>query len=90
MSQKFPNEVSYIFLYCILKYQSYIGYFYLSYWASLPLSDGERGNGVNSESDDKVDVEGDRSNFYGVNYIMWFDIGIEGKDSMNPEEWQDG
>ena len=46
----------------------------------------ERGNGVNSESDDKVDVEGDRSNFYVVNYIMWFDIGIEGKDSMNPDE----
>ena len=33
-----------------------------------------------------VDVKGDRSNFYGVNYIMWFDIGIEGKDSMNPDE----
>ena len=51
-----------------------------------PLSGGERGNCVNSESDYKVDVECDRSNFYGVNYIILFDIGIEGKDSMNPDE----
>ena len=26
------------------------------------------------------------TNLYGVNFIIWFDIGIEGKDSMDQEE----
>ena len=27
-----------------------------------------------------------QSNLHGVNFVMWFDVGIEGKDSMDQEE----
>ena len=30
--------------------------------------------------------EGVHTNMFGVNYVMWFDVSIEGKSSMDPEE----
>ena len=27
-----------------------------------------------------------RTNMHGINYVMWFDVSIEGKDSMDPQE----
>eukprot|EP00091_Calanus_sinicus_P005333 TRINITY_DN15777_c0_g1_i1.p1 TRINITY_DN15777_c0_g1~~TRINITY_DN15777_c0_g1_i1.p1 ORF type:complete len:137 (-),score=45.44 TRINITY_DN15777_c0_g1_i1:3-413(-) len=41
-----------------------------------------------SQSQDSEDSE-DRSvktNMFGVKYVMWFDVGIEGKDPMDQEE----
>ena len=41
---------------------------------------------------DESSVGGDRrgegvyTNMFGVNYVMWFDVSIEGKSSMDPEE----
>ena len=29
---------------------------------------------------------GAKTNLFGVNFLVWFDIGIEGKDPMNQEE----
>ena len=29
---------------------------------------------------------GVKTNMHGVNYVMWFEVGIEGKDSMDPKE----
>ena len=37
-----------------------------------------------SEGDDRE--EGVHTNMFGVNYVMWFDVSIEGKSSMDPEE----
>ena len=37
----------------------------------------------NSENKDDCGV---KTNMFGVNFIMWFEIGIEGKDPMDQEE----
>ena len=26
------------------------------------------------------------TNLFGINYVMWFEVGIEGKDPMDQEE----
>ena len=28
----------------------------------------------------------EKTNLYGMNYLLWFELGIEGKDSMDPSE----
>ena len=43
------------------------------------------------ESEDDKDFEGDeenseKTNMFGLNFMMWFEIGIEGKSPMNQEE----
>ena len=39
------------------------------------------------ESDDEVlDDSHEKSNLFGVNFMMWFEVGIEGKDPMDHEE----
>ena len=37
------------------------------------------------ESEDSEDRQV-KTNLYGVKYVLWFDIGIEGKDPMDQEE----
>ena len=37
-------------------------------------------------SNDDGGGEGMHTNMFGVNFVMWFDISIEGKSSMDPEE----
>ena len=39
------------------------------------------------ESDDEVlDDSHEKSNLFGVHFVMWFEVGIEGKDPMDHEE----
>ena len=39
------------------------------------------------ESDDEVlDDSHEKSNLFGVHFVMWFEVGIEGKDPMDREE----
>ena len=39
------------------------------------------------ESDDEdSDDSHEKTNLFGVNYVMWFEVGIEGKDPMDQEE----
>ena len=44
----------------------------------------------NDDIEDSEDSASEESrvhtNLHGVNFVMWFDIGIEGKDSMDQEE----
>ena len=42
-------------------------------------------SGQDENSDDDDDGH-ERSNLYGVNFLMWFEVGIEGKDPMHQEE----
>ena len=44
----------------------------------------EQQEDVCSEGGDRG--EGVHTNMFGVNYVMWFDVSIEGKDSMDPQE----
>jgi hypothetical protein len=39
-----------------------------------------------SEDSDEEDECRDQTNLFGVNFIMWFEVGIEGKDPMDQEE----
>ena len=39
-----------------------------------------------SDSEDNEIGEGMKTNMFGVNFVMWFDVSIEGKDSMDPNE----
>ena len=48
-------------------------------------SGGQQGDD-DSEGVEHDDSEGVKTNLFGVKYIVWFDLGIEGKDSMNPDE----
>ena len=41
------------------------------------------GDEVNGDAKDNNDI---KTNMFGVHFVMWFDVSIEGKDSMNPEE----
>ena len=45
--------------------------------------DEENGNEVNGDGKDN---NGLKTNMFGVQFVMWFDVSIEGKDSMNPDE----
>ena len=38
------------------------------------------------ESEEDTDDRGVETNMCGVKYVMWFDVGIEGKDPMDQEE----
>ena len=35
---------------------------------------------------EKSDDGREKSNFHGINYLLWFEVGIEGKDPMDPNE----
>ena len=37
------------------------------------------------DTENDLDVSREKSNLYGVNFIMWFEVGIEGKDTMDQE-----
>ena len=39
-----------------------------------------------SEDIENSEEDGVKSNLFGVKYMMWFEIGIEGKDSMDQDE----
>ena len=41
------------------------------------------------ESKEDDDEYGEKTNMFGLNFVMWFDVGIEGKDPMdqNEEDW---
>ena len=39
-----------------------------------------------SEVSEESENSCEKSNLYGINFIMWFDVGIEGKSSMDQEE----
>ena len=38
------------------------------------------------KSKDGSDDGREKSNFHGINYLLWFEVGIEGKDPMDPNE----
>ena len=38
------------------------------------------------EKSDSGEDRGDKTNLFGVKYLMWFEVGIEGKDPMDQEE----
>ena len=46
-------------------------------------SDGDSAENGGKKDDVNVGV---KTNMFGVNYLMWFEIGIEGKDPMDQEE----
>ena len=50
-----------------------------------PVSEGKQQGDVNREGSEKDNV-GVKTNMFGVNFMMWFEIGIEGKDPMDQEE----
>ena len=68
----------------------------------VPAGEREQRHGLDSEGDHELgadregaglevgsgggDKVGIKTNMHGVNYVMWFDISILGKDSMDPEE----
>ena len=39
-----------------------------------------------SEDSDEVDECRAQTNLFGMNFLMWFEVGIEGKDPMDQEE----
>ena len=43
---------------------------------------------ANDDTDEKEECR-EKTNLFGVNYLMWFEVGIEGKDPMDQdeEEW---
>ena len=47
---------------------------------------------IDDESDDASDdtdeneESREKTNLFGVNYLMWFEVGIEGKDPIDQEE----
>ena len=45
------------------------------------MRDGESGKGA--VSDDDIGL---RTNMYVVNYVVWFDVSIEGRNEMDPDE----
>ena len=40
------------------------------------------------QQEDGISAEGEgmHTNMFGINYVMWFDLSIEGKDPMDPQE----
>ena len=50
-----------------------------------PVSEGKQQGDVNREGSEKDNV-GVKNNLFGENFMMWFEIGIEGKDPMDQEE----
>ena len=52
----------------------------------VPAGVGEQQHVVGGEGSGTVGDEGLRSNMYGVNFVLWFEVSIEGKDSMDSEE----
>ena len=38
------------------------------------------------EESDSGENRGEKTNLFGVKYLMWFEVGIEGKDPMDQEE----
>ena len=47
---------------------------------SRPRTDQDSKESENSED------RGEKTNLFGVKYVMWFEVGIEGKDPMDQEE----
>jgi hypothetical protein len=45
-----------------------------------------RNDDEDSDDSGKEDDSRAQTNLYGVNFLMWFEVGIEGKDSMDLEE----
>ena len=41
---------------------------------------------VNSDDIDEKDDSREKTNLFGVKYLMWFEVGIEGKDPMDHDE----
>ena len=50
----------------------------------LPARSWQKGNISDEESDELM--EGVHTNMFGVNFVMWFDVSIEGKSAMDREE----
>ena len=55
-----------------------------------PVNQGQQ-QGAASRSDDEVKSDekndnGVKTNMFGVQFVMWFDVSIEGKNSMDPDE----
>ena len=50
----------------------------------LPAMSRQKANISDDESDEAMD--GVHTNMFGVNFVMWFDISIEGKSAMDREE----
>ena len=46
---------------------------------------GEEVKGVEKSTETSEDGR-EKTNLYGMNYLLWFELGIEGKDSMDPSE----
>ena len=48
----------------------------------------DSGEGVKKSVENSEDGR-EKSNFFGLNYLLWFEFGIEGKDSMDhsEEDW---
>ena len=46
---------------------------------------GEEVKGVDKSAENSEDGR-EKTNLYGMNYLLWFELGIEGKDSMDPSE----
>ena len=51
---------------------------------NVPARSRQEGNISDEESDEVRD--GVHTNMFGVNFVMWFDISIEGKSAMDREE----
>ena len=47
-----------------------------------PRSKNDDDNDTEDESDDCRE----KTNLFGVNFLVWFEVGIEGKDPMDQEE----
>ena len=45
-----------------------------------------RGDCDDTVNSDEKDDDGVKTNMFGVQFVMWFDVSIEGKDSMDPDE----
>ena len=39
-----------------------------------------------SDSENSDDSHGGKTNLFGLNFVMWFEVGIEGKDPMDQDE----
>ena len=39
-----------------------------------------------SDSENSDDSHGEKTNLFGLNFVMWFEVGIEGKDPMDQDE----
>ena len=50
----------------------------------LPARSRQKADISDEESDEAMD--GVHTNMFGINFVMWFDVSIEGKSSMDREE----